>query len=213
LLIPFSFLVRYRYISQLARFNVWWLAKTCNLSYEVIGREHIPKDANGLIFCKHQSTWETYMLQCVFPPQTWLLKKELMSIPFFGWALALLEPVAIERKAGRKALKQLLDQGSQRLKDGRWVVIFPEGTRVAPGEKGHYMRGGAMLAKKTAYPVVPVAHNAGEFWPKGQFIKRPGVIQVRIGPMINTENVSVEGINQQAEDWIESNMKEISPSV
>ncbi len=210
LLFPFPFRVRYGFISHWARFNLWWLEKCCGLRYQVRGAEHIPA-GNGIIFCKHQSAWETLALQQVFPPQVWLLKRELLWIPLFGWGLALLEPIAIDRKAGRKALQQLLAQGKRRLAAGRWVVIFPEGTRVAPGEKRRYQFGGAILAEKSGYPVIPVAHNAGEFWPRNSFLKHPGTIQMVIGPPIDTRGKSAAEINRLAEAWIEGQMAEISP--
>jgi len=206
---PFPFATRYRFISQWARFNLWWLKKTCRLSYEVSGQKNIPV-TNSIIFCKHQSAWETLALQRIFPPQIWLLKHELLWVPLFGWGLAMLEPIAIDRKSGKKAIRQLLEQGTARLRAGRWVVIFPEGTRVAPGKKGRYAPGGAMLAERSGFPVVPVAHNAGEFWPRRGFIKRPGVIKVVIGPLIESKGKSAQEINVAAEEWIENQMREIS---
>lgn len=202
---PLPFAARYRFISQWARFNIWWLAKTCRLTYRVEGSENIPPH-NAVILCKHQSTWETLALQLVFPPQIWLLKRELLWVPFFGWGLAMLEPIAIDRKAGRQAMRQLLNQGKQRLEDGRWVVIYPEGTRMAPGQKGNYAPGGAMLAAHCGYPVVPVAHNAGYYWPRRGFIKRPGVIRLVIGPVIDSQGKSASALNAEAEQWIEDTM-------
>ena len=206
---PFPFVIRYGFISQWARFTLWWLKLTCSLDYEVEGLENIPA-TNSVILCKHQSTWETLALQKIFPLQVWLLKRELLWVPFFGWALALLEPIAIDRKVGRKAIRQLLEQGEKRLKDGRWVVIFPEGTRTAPGEKRKYASGGAALAERAGCPVVPVAHNAGEFWPRRGFFKRPGRIRVCIGPAIDSNGKTAAEINALAESWIEDMMKEIS---
>lgn len=206
---PFKFEVRYRYISQWARFNLWWLWITCRLKGEVQGMEHVPSSA-AVLFSKHQSTWETLLLQRIFPAQVWVLKKELLKIPFFGWGLAMLEPIAINRGAGRKAVEQVVEQGIERLNHGRWVVIFPEGTRVAPGKRGRYRVGGAVLAERSGFPVVPVAHNAGEYWPRHNFIKRPGVITVRVGPAINPEGKSSQQIMKAAEDWIESTMTEIT---
>ena len=206
---PFPFTVRYRVISQWARFNLWWLTLTCNLRYRVEGAENIPA-RNGIIFCKHQSAWETLALQCIFPPQVWVLKRELLWIPFFGWGLALLEPIAIDRDSPRRALRQLLEQGAQRLAAGRWVVIFPEGTRVPPGEHRPFQSGGALLAARTGYPVVPVAHNAGEYWPRRSFLKYPGTIRVVIGPPIESAGRSAQEINREAEDWIRARMAEIS---
>lgn len=208
LFIPFPFRVRYGFISQWARVTLWWLAVTCKIRFEVEGRDNIPSDT-AIIFCKHQSTWETLALQRIFPPQVWLMKRELLWIPFFGWGLAMLEPIAINRSQGTKAIRQLIEQGSARLRAGRWVVIFPEGTRVAPGQSGTYHKGGALLAEKTAYPVVPVAHNAGEYWPHRGFMKKPGTIRVIIGPAITTTNRKATEINALAEQWIEGQMQNI----
>jgi 1-acyl-sn-glycerol-3-phosphate acyltransferase len=204
-LLPFSFTVRYGFISQWARFNLWWLNKTCKIDYRVKGIENIPA-SNGLIFCKHQSTWETLALQNIFPPQVWLLKREILYIPVFGWGMKMLDPIAIDRSKGTKALRQLITEGTKRLKRGRWVVIFPEGTRMKPGQEGKYHKGGAMLAERSGYPVVPVAHNAGSFWVHKQFIKQPGTIQVSIGPAIDTAGRKSSEINELARSWIEEEM-------
>lgn len=208
-LYPFSFRVRYIYLIQYARLNLAWLWITCRLKGEVEGLEHIPARP-GVILAKHQSTWETLALQRIFPMQAWVLKRELLRIPFFGWGLALLRPIAIDRKAGRKAVEQVVEQGRQCLEEGRWVVIFPEGTRTAPGEHGRYRVGGALLAERAGVPVVPMAHNAGEYWPRHGFIKRPGIIRVRIGPVIDPDGKSAQEILQQAEGWIETTMAEIT---
>jgi len=209
---PLSFNTRFRVISQWARFNVWWLEKTCNVHYEVIGRENLPA-GNAIVLCKHQSTWETLVLQQILPPQVWLLKRELLWVPVFGWALALLEPIAIDRGAGRKAVRQLIKQGQRKLDQGRWVVIYPEGTRTAPGQRGRYALGGAILAEHSGYPVVPIAHNAGEFWPRRAFIKRPGTIKLVIGPVIETAGRKAQDINAEVEAWIEGQMAQITAPV
>lgn len=201
---PFPFRLRYKFISQWARFNLWWLKLTCGLTYQVDGRENIPNEP-AIVFCKHQSAWETLALQEIFPPQIWLMKRELLWIPFFGWGLAMLDPIAIDRNAGRRALRQLVEQGTQRLRTGRWVVIFPEGTRLAPGAHQRFLPGGAKLAQESGFPVVPVAHNAGCFWPRKSFLKRPGVIRVVVGPIIQSAGKSTSEINQQAEKWINEN--------
>lgn len=206
---PFPFATRYAFITQWARFNLWWLRATCGLRYQVHGRDNIPA-GNAIVFCKHQSAWETLALQNIFPPQVWLLKRELLWVPFFGWGLAMLEPIAIDRRAGRKAVEQLVRQGIERLADGRWVVIFPEGTRVAPGHTGRYGIGGAALAASSGYPVVPVAHNAGEFWPRRGFLKRPGTITVVVGPAIDSRGKDAETIKEEAKAWIENKSREIS---
>jgi len=206
---PFPFELRYGFIKQWARINLWWLKVSCGLHYEVYGRENIP-EKNSIIFCKHQSMWETMVLQNIFPPQVWVMKRELLKVPFFGWGLALLEPIAIDRGAGRKALKQLREEGDKRLQNGRWVVIFPEGTRMPPGEKGQYQIGGAMLAQYNGGLVVPVAHNAGSYWPRRGFLKRPGVITIAIGKPIDCKGLSARQINERAEQSIEMMMSSMS---
>ena len=206
---PLRFEHRYAVITRWARFNLWWLRLCCRLDYRVTGRELIP-DRNAIVFCKHQSTWETLALQQIFPPQVWVLKRELLRIPLFGWGLAMLEPIAINRGAGRKALRQLVAEGEQRLDAGRWVVVFPEGTRMAPGTTRTYGIGGAVLASHSGYPVVPVAHNAGEYWPRKGFVKRPGTIQVEIGPPIATDGKSAEEINRAVRAWMNTTMARLS---
>jgi 1-acyl-sn-glycerol-3-phosphate acyltransferase len=206
---PFPLRARYRFITTWARLNVWWLRVTCGLDYRVEGREHIPAGA-AIVFCKHQSTWETFALPEIFPYQVWLMKRELLRIPLFGWGIAMLDPIAIDRRGGRKAIEQLVEQGARHLAGGRWVMVFPEGTRVTPGEAGRYGIGGAVLAQTTGYPVVPVAHNAGEFWPRKGFVKRPGTITLVIGPAIDARGKSAEQIRDEARAWIEAKSREIS---
>ena len=203
-----SFEARYRWVLLWVRFNMWLLENVCGLHYTVQGTENIPP-TNGIILSKHQSAWETLAIQAIFPPLVFLLKKELLSVPIWGWALGLMEPIAIDRGAKTAALKKLLRDGEERLKKGRWVVIFPEGTRVPPGQKGQYNASGAILAHRVGCPVVPIAHNAGEFWARQAFLKYPGVIQLRIGPVIDSRQ-SIADIMQQAEEWIEGQMAEIT---
>lgn len=206
---PFPAQTRYRFLSLWARCMLWWLRISCGLSFNVKGRENIP-NSPSIILCKHQSAWETLALQLIFPPQVWVLKRSLLLIPFFGWALALTSPIAINRAAGREALKQLVTQGKDRLAKKFWVVIFPEGTRTAPGKRGKYHIGGAWLATHTQTQVVPVAHNAGEFWRKNSWLKHPGVIQVSIGKPIQSADLKPDALNQQVEDWIETEMLTLS---
>jgi 1-acyl-sn-glycerol-3-phosphate acyltransferase len=206
---PFPFAVRYGLANRWVRFNLWVLKTVCGLSYEVRGAEHIP-ERNGVILCKHQSAFETLVLQVIFPPVVFLLKRELLRIPVWGWAMATQEPIAIDRQAKSQAMKQVLRDGEARLKSGRWVVIFPEGTRVAPGEKGRYAGSGGMLAQRAGCPVVPVAHNAGEYWAKNGFLKFPGVIQIRIGAPLDVAELGSAAANREAEAWIESQMAEIT---
>lgn len=210
LLRPFRFETRYAAANLWVRFNMWVLRRVCGLTYQVEGDEHIPKDRSGLIVCKHQSAFETLALQVIFPPVVFILKQELLRIPFWGWAMATLEPIAIDRQARSQALKQVLNEGVERIKAGRWVVLFPEGTRVAPGQKGNYGASGGMLAQRAGCPVVPVAHNAGEYWAKNGFLKHPGIIRVIIGPALDGSELGAAAINRQAENWIEARMTEIS---
>ena len=206
LLLPYR--LRYALVSRWTHWNLRWLELTCGLNYRVVGEENAPEQP-AIIFCKHESAWETLALQRYFKPQVWVIKRELLWIPFFGWGLATLRPIAIDRKAGHANLNQILTQGRERLNDGCWVVIFPEGTRVAPGERRRYRQGGALLAEKTGYPVLPVAHNAGDFWPRNSFLKYPGTIDLAIGPLIDSSGRSAADINRLAESWIESAVEEI----
>ena len=207
-LIPFRFETRYAAANRWVRFNLWLLKKVCGLGYEVQGKENIPADG-GLILCKHQSAFETIALQAIFPPVVFILKRELLRIPLWGWAMATQEPIAIDRKARSAAMKQVLRDGQARIKDGRWVVLFPEGTRVAPGKKGKYGSSGGLLAQRAGCWVVPVAHNAGEYWTKNG-LKFPGVIQVRIGKPLDGSLLGSAEINEQTERWIENEMAEIT---
>lgn len=205
---PLPPVTRYLIISGWARSMLWWLRLTCSISHRVIGAENIPATPH-IILSKHQSAWETLAFQKIFPPQVWVLKRELLWIPFFGWGLAMTSPVAINRSAGREALKQMVDQGKNRLKKGFWVVIFPEGTRTAPGSKGKYHIGGAWLAVHTKTAVIPVAHNAGEFWGKNSFLKKPGIITVSIGKPIPSASLKPDELNQKVEVWIETEMQNL----
>lgn len=205
LLLPLPSVTRSRWVSGWAHSVLWWLKVTCNLRYEVRGQANIPATPS-VILCKHQSAWETIALQSIFPPQVWVLKRELLLIPFLGWGLWAVGSIPIDRSSGREALKKLVNHGKNRLKRGLWVVIFPEGTRTAPGVRGKYHIGGAWLASHTQTTVVPVAHNAGRFWRKNSILKYPGVIQVVIGAPIETAGLKPDAVNKQVEEWIESEM-------
>jgi 1-acyl-sn-glycerol-3-phosphate acyltransferase len=212
LLIAFSpapFTVRSRLARGYACFVISALKLFCGINYKLSGSENIPEGA-AIILSKHQSTWETYALQLFFPPQVWVLKRELMWLPIFGWGMALLKPIAIDRSSGRKAVNQIIEKGKQRLDEGIWVTIFPEGTRIAPGQHKRWGIGGAVLAETSGYPVVPVAHNAGEFWGRRSFLKKPGTIQIVIGKPIEVKGLKAAEINQKAEEWVNTSMAEIS---
>ena len=190
--------------------NNFLLRVFCGIKYQVEGRENLEGVATAIILSKHQSTWETLALHSFTPYVRWVFKRELMRIPVFGWALALTDPIAINRGAGKAAIKQLISEGTAKLNDGKWMVLFPEGTRTAPGKTHKYKIGGALLAEKSGYPVIPIAHNAGEFWPKHSFIKWPGTISVVIGPVIESRGRAADEINADVSQWIETTMKRIS---
>jgi len=180
---------------------------------EVRGLEHIP-DEPCVFLAKHQSAWETVALQEIVPRGSYpvfVVKKELLSFPFIGWGMAALRFISIDRKAGRDALAQVVEQGCDRLKNGYTIIIFPEGTRVAPGEKKAYQPGGAFLAKKAGCKAVPIAQNVGELWPRNAFIKRPGRAIISIGPAIDPTGLTGREISRRAEEWIEAEMRRLSP--
>ena len=208
---PLPRLTRYRFISGWSRLVVLLAKWIVGIHWRVEGREHLPQRP-AVILSKHQSAWETMAFQLIFPPQVHVLKRELLWLPFFGWGLALMSPIAIDRSRGVAALRSIARRGRERLAQGFWVVVFPEGTRVAPGERRAYQLGGAWLAAASAAPVVPVAHNAGLFWPRNAFLKRPGTITVRIGPAIEPANRDPKAINALAEKWIEEQQQALCPA-
>lgn len=207
---PLPRLARYRVISGWSRLIVWLARVLCGIRWRVEGGERLPAGP-AVILAKHQSAWETMAFQVIFPPQAYLLKRELLWLPFFGWGLALMSPISIDRARGTAALRQLVRRGKERLAQGFWVVVFPEGTRVAPGEHRKYQLGGALLAEHSGAPVVPVAHNAGLLWPRNAFVKRPGIVTVRIGPVVDSTGRDAASINALAEQWIEEQQETLCP--
>lgn len=199
---------RYRVARSWCVLQIHALRRICGLRWRLEGREHIPATPH-IFFAKHQSTWETMALVVLLPPHVHVLKRELLRVPFFGWGLAAVRPIAIDRAAGRAAVEQMLRQGRERLARGRSVMIFPEGTRVRPGETARYRMGGAVLAAETATPVIPIAHNAGEFWPRHSFVKWPGEISVIIGEPIATAGKTPEQINAEVRAWMDARMERI----
>jgi len=186
-----------------SRVNLWGLSKICGLNYRLIGAENIPQEG-CIVFAKHQSAWETIALVSLIPGRkSWVLKRELLFVPIFGWIMWYYKPIAINRKSGRKAIDQIIEQGTERLDSGCKIIVFPEGTRVAPGTRKRYGIGGALLAQKTQSPVLPIAHNAGVFWRRRGLRKYPGTIDVVIGPLIPTQGLEASEINARAEAWIE----------
>jgi 1-acyl-sn-glycerol-3-phosphate acyltransferase len=201
----------YLVASGWSRTHLWLLDKLCGLKYSVEGRENIPAGAHVSMW-KHSSAWETIAQASIFPPQSWVLKRELMWIPLVGWAVHCLKPIAINRKAGAAAVTQVIDQGTKRLAEGLWILVFPEGTRVAVGETRKYGVSGALLASRAGCKIVPVAHNAGYFWPRRGWRKKPGVVQVVIGPPIEAAGRDPRQLNEEVRAWIEGRIAQMVPS-
>jgi len=202
---------RYAIGSSWAKMNMHFLRWFCNLKYEIKGKENIPDEAS-LVISNHQSTWETMSFQHFLPNQLWVMKKELFRVPIFGWGLALMSPIAIDRSAGKKAIDQIVEQGEKKLTQGRWVVVFPEGTRISPGVVSKYKMGAFIFASRITHPVVPIAHNAGEFWPKHSFVKYPGTITVSIGESFNASQMEASEVKDKVEKWIRQELLEIGDS-
>jgi len=200
---------RYGLARAWARTNLEFAKFFCGLDWTVEGREHIPREGAHVTMWKHTSTWETMAQMIVFPPQAWVLKREILWIPLVGWATWLMKCIAIDRGSGHRAVNQVLDQGRDRLAAGIWVLIFPEGTRMAPGETRKYGVSGALLASQAGVKLVPVAHNAGDFWPRRGLLKKPGLIRVRIGPPVEAAGREPRELNVAVQGWIESTMEEI----
>ena len=181
----------------------------CGIEYSIEGEENIP-DVPSVIMIKHTTVFETYAQLAVFPPQTWVVKRSLQWIPFFGWGLAAMKPIAIDRSAGHTAVTQVIEQGRARLAEGIWITIFPEGTRMPAGQTRKYGISGAALAIEANCPVVPVAHNAGDLWPRRGLRKKPGLVRFCIGPPIDPGGLPAKELNLVVQEWVENKMKEIS---
>lgn len=192
-----------------SRTQLWVLKVCCGLTYTVEGAENIVPGAH-ISMWKHSSAWETIAQAAIFPPQSWVLKRELMWIPLVGWVLHFLKPIAINRKAGASAVNQVVEQGRARLASGLWILIFPEGTRVAPGERRKYGVSGALLASRAGCKIVPVAHDAGQYWPRRGWLKKPGVIRVAIGPPIDAAGRDPRELNEEVRSWIEGRLAEMN---
>ena len=203
---------RFQIASHWGRLMVNWLRLTCGVDYQISGLEHLHGGA-VVILAKHQSTWETLALQGFARRPVWVAKRELLHLPFFGWALRCVRVIAIDRGAGKASVRSIVDQGRDRLSSGCSVVIFPEGTRVAPGDHRRYRMGGAVLAIETGFSVVPVAHNAGLFWGRRRFAKSSGTVQMRIGEPISASGKTAEELIEEVETWIESTVDTLSPPV
>lgn len=202
---------RYRLTMGWPRLAVWGARVIVGIRWQIKGAENFP-NGPAVVLSKHQSAWETLFLPAYLPRQAcFVYKRELHRVPFFGWGLALLKMIPINRAKGRDAFEQVIKLGKQRLDEGRWPVLFPEGTRMAPGQSGRYKAGGALLATRAGVGVIPIALNAGECWPRNAFIKRPGVITVSVGPLINSQGLDADALNKKVQEWIESEMRILNP--
>jgi len=215
--IPYAFLTivtavlplhwRYRITIGWPRLAIWGAKVFCGLRWKIEGAQNLP-DGPAIVLAKHQSAWETLFLPSHLPREVcFVYKRELHRIPFFGWGLALLRMIPIDRARGKEAFEQVVQIGQKRLDEGRWPILFPEGTRIAPGKMGHFKMGGALLASRTNTPILPIALNSGEFWARNSFAKRPGEIIVRIGPLIYPDGLTPEELNAKVYAWIEDQMK------
>lgn len=197
-ILPYSY--RQRFLSNWAIFCIWWLKISLNITTDIKGSENV-NSSPSVIISNHQSTWETLAFQTIFPAHTWVLKQELLWLPVFGWSLALLKPIVINRGDKLNAIKKVIKQGSERLSQGISVVVFPEGTRQTYKHLGDYQNGAAAIAKKSGHDIIPVYHNAGKFWPKGSFIKKPGVITVIIGKPISSSFLTSSELTKEVRNW------------
>jgi len=199
----------YKFARAWAHTNLWLLKFCCGLDWTLVGAERIPREGAHVTMWKHTSTWETMAQMVVFPPQAWVLKREILWIPLVGWASWCLKCIAIDRGAGHRAVNQVLDLGRERLAAGIWVLIFPEGTRTAPGEARKYGLSGALLASQAGVKLVPVAHDAGDYWPRRGLLKKPGVVRVVVGPPIEAAGRDPRVLNAEVQEWIEGTMSEL----
>lgn len=209
LVVPFP--ARFTLVRVWASVLLIALRLICRLDYRVLGAENLPPGAHVALW-KHSSSWETFAMAVVCPRQVWVLKRELMWIPFVGWALPLIHSIAIDRKSGHSAVGQVVEQGLQRITEGDWVMIFPEGTRMPPGQTRRYGVSGALLAARAGCLVVPIAHDAGYFWPRRGLLKKPGTITVVIGKPIVASGRDPREVNEEAQAWIEGAIRQITAS-
>ncbi len=209
---PLPYRQRYYWTTRWNVFVIWAAKVCCGIRYQVKGMENLP-DGPAILLSKHQSAWETIFYPMLMPrPLAFVFKKELLYIPFFGWGIGLLRMIPIDRSRGRDAFSQVVEQGRERLANGQWIILFPEGTRIPRGQKGVYKSGGTRLAVATQAPVVPIAMNSADCWPRNAFIKTPGLITISIGKPIPSEGLTPAELMQQVETWIESEMRVISPA-
>ena len=201
---------RYRFITHWCALNLWAARAICGIRHRVIGIENVG-DAPKIVACKHSSTWETLFLSRLLPPLSYVAKKELLSVPFFGWGFKLASPITIDRKAGQDAMTQIASQGRERFAQGFWIILYPEGTRIRAGKRVRYKTGVARLAIEMKTPVLPIAHNAGWLWPKGIMGKRPGTITLSIGKPIEPGAMEPAQMMHAIETWIEDEVARLGP--
>jgi 1-acyl-sn-glycerol-3-phosphate acyltransferase len=207
---PLPPIPRYRVARNWCWINLWGARWICGIRHRVIGLENLPQTP-CIVMCKHSSTWETLFLTQLLPPLAYVAKKELLSIPFFGWAFRLASPITIDRSAGQDAMTQIATQGRERFAQGFWIVVYPEGTRIRAGTRARYKTGGSRLASMLDVPILPIAHNAGYLWPKGVLGKRPGTVTLSIGPLISPGGSDIATLSQRVETWIEDEAARIGP--
>lgn len=199
---------RFRFIAFWCRANLWAARVLCGIRHEVVGLANLP-DAPHVVMAKHSSTWETLFLTQLGPAMAYVAKKELLAIPFFGWAFRYASPITIDRSRGGDAMAQMVAQGRDRIRDGFWIVIYPEGTRIRAGRRAKYKSGGARLAVALGAPILPLAHNAGWLWPKGVLGKRPGTVTLSIGAPIPSVGRDPAELTQEVETWIEGEVERL----
>ncbi|HEY7788627.1 MAG TPA: lysophospholipid acyltransferase family protein [Casimicrobiaceae bacterium] len=202
---------RYRFITGWCALDLWGARWICGIRHRVIGLANIPASPH-IVACKHSSTWETLFLSRLLPPLAYVAKKELLSVPFFGWAFALASPITIDRSAGENAMVQIAGQGRRRFAQGFWIVLYPEGTRIAVDRRAHYKSGAARLAIEMQVPILPIAHNAGWLWPKGVMGKRQGTITVSVGKPIAPGTMDPAQLMNAVEAWIEGEVTRLGPA-
>ena len=192
-----------------ARCLLWVLARLCGLKFTVEGRERIPEGAH-IVMSNHASAWETIAQFVIFPPHVWVLKRELLWVPFVGWGLKLLRPIAINRGKGHRAVNQVVEQGKERLREGLWIIVFPEGTRVVAGQTKKFGFSGALLATATGKLLVPLSHNAGQFWPRRGMVKKPGTIHVVIGEPISPVGKNPRQLTDEVRRAVDAGLAKIA---
>ena len=202
-LLPFP--RRFALVRVYAGCILWVLKWSCGLTYRVEGAA-IPPGCHVALW-KHSSSWETIAMMVIFPQQVWVLKRELLWIPVVGIGVWQMHAIAIDRKAGHSAVSQVIEQGKARLEEGDWIMVFPEGTRMAAGETRRYGVSGTLLASETGKLIVPVAHNAGSYWPRRGLMKRPGTVRVVIGPAVAPAGRETRTVNEEIQNWIETTVR------